>query len=264
MPLSYGKYIAEHTLPLNNDLAYLRPAMRPAWLKTGPEDCCLEGADIEAICRNLIKQGEEAEGSLPICFEVPIAPEVEKYAALRLTAVLASADFADVEPDHGRVCRSAWLLGDSSSLNAPVPIENPADRLVAGQAGDFLPIVGTVLPDQIGFWQSEYFGLGIDLPMSYTLPSQGRVVCHNRGLVVETADGSAAKWIVWHDNYSPLYARGGHSRCGKLTTMPRKFVNDTALTHGRKLGWLVDFRLWKSEKDYEPLELKRQRHFFFG
>src|SRR5205085_2332515 len=103
--------------------------------------------------------------------------KVKEYGALRVTAVLASTDYADSKPDHAAVFPSAWRLGDSSSLNASVPVDNPFERLVAGQVGDFLPIVAAVLPDQIGFWQSEYFALGINLPMSYVLPLQGKIVC---------------------------------------------------------------------------------------
>jgi hypothetical protein len=63
-------------------------------------------------------------------------------------------------------------------------------------------------------------------------------------------------------HYSPLYPEGGHSRCGMLTTMPRQLIDNVAKQTSRKLSWVVDFRKWNSEKDYEPLEMVRQRTFF--
>jgi hypothetical protein len=90
----------------------------------------------------------------------------------------------------------------------------------------------------------------------------GEVHCLTNGLEVRTADGVAANWSVWHDNYSPLYPKGGDTRCGMLTTIPKQFIAGAEAETVRKLGWVIDLRIWSSEKDYTPL-VKSQRQVFF-
>jgi len=262
MPLAHGTFLAEHTLPLNNDFANLRPVSRPAWLGTKPEDCCAEGADLERLCKEIIANGLAAESRLPVSIEIPISPEVHKFAAIGLTAVLASPDFERELPDASRVVRKLLILDPNSSFNGPLPIDEPNERLVTGEVGNCLPIVAGVFPDQMGFWHGEYFGMGIDLPMSYILPEPSSIQCNLNGLEIQTASGVVANWRVWHDNYSPLYPKGGETRCGMLTTMPRQIIADAENQTGRKLGWVVNLRVWASEKDYTPL-IKSSRQLFF-
>jgi hypothetical protein len=261
MPPDFGRYLAKHTLPLNNGLANLRPVSRPIWLGARPEACCADGADLKRLCEEIIASGITAEGSLPVSLKIPISPEVQKFAALGITAVLVSPDFKHEQPDISDVVRKLFVLDPNSSFSGPLPTDDPADRLMEGEAGDLLPIVAGLYPDQLGFWHGEYFSLGIELPFSYILPNPGELHCLTNGLEVRTADGLAANWSVWHDNYSPLYPKGGNTRCGMLTTMPRKIIDDAENQTGRKLGWVVDLRIWASEKDYTPL-VKARRLLF--
>jgi hypothetical protein len=75
---------------------------------------------------------------------------------------------------------------------------------------------------------------------------------------------SVAKVSIWHDHWTPLYARdGGHTRCGVLTEMTASHLNLALERHGLRLGWVVQLRRWSRPSEFGEFELTTQREFFF-
>jgi hypothetical protein len=263
MPLGFANDLAAHTLTLNNDFANLKPIGRPSWLGALPEECCKDGTNFEALCKKLIEEGRRATGAVPISIKVPISPEVQKFGDLRVTAVIVSPDFRYERPALDHHGHKFWHLGESSSFNQSLSKDNASDYLIKGERGTYLPIAMNIWPIPLGFWHHDYFATGISLPMSYALPSPGSVCCRVDSLAVEVDGSTVSVWQVWHDHFSPLHAQGGSPRCGMVTTMLPETLSGAEKANGRKLGWVVQRRVWKSEKDYSELELNDESLFFF-
>lgn len=263
MPLEYANHFAGYTLTLNNDFANLKPMTRPNWLGTLPEECCEESAKIEAFCKRLIENGRRATNAVPISVKVPISPEVQKFADVRLSAVLASPDFESEGANVDQFQWKFWRLGESSSFNQSLGKDEVKHYVIQGAKGTCMPIASNIWPEPVGFWHNDYISTGVALPMSFTLSAPATVVCREDSLAVEVGGSTVSTWQVWHDNFSPLYPRGGNSRCGMLTTMLPGAVAAAEKGNGRKLGWIAQVRIWKSEKDYSPLELSENGRFFF-
>lgn len=263
MPMDYATWLASHTLTLNNDFANLKPGRRPEWLDTLPEQCCVEGADVELLCQALIQRARINCGSVPISIKIPISPEVEKFADLRIRALLVSSDFSsNIAPDLSDVGAERWSLDESSSFNRILPKTRIEKHLVRGVTGTCVPVGLTVFPDSSGFWHNDYFSTGIILPASYALPATGVVVCDDKAISVDVDGSSVSRWTVWHDHWSPLYAEGGSARCGMLTTMSNASVVAAAKALGRSVGWIAQLRVWKPEKEHGKLILSDKAWFF--
>ena len=71
---------------------------------------------------------------------------------------------------------------------------------------------------------------------------------------------------VWHDSWSPHYARdGGNTRNGvavKVSADTLKLISENR-PDGLKLGWLLKTKVWKREKDFDDYKLVQRQAFVF-
>jgi hypothetical protein len=263
MPIDYARDMVCVTLTLNNEFANLSPVTRPPWLSNLPEQCCAEGANLEALMRDIIAAGSFADNQIPISLRIPISPEVEKFGELEITTVLATPDFKGAAPDLHARGRNSWFLGESSALSGPLPEDDIAACTFIGDSGECVPLAMALYVQPMGFWQNDYFRAGFSLPMSFIMPEPATISCHPQSLDVELDGVSVSKWSVWHDHYTPLHAPEGHPRCGTLTTIDSRLVTQAAAKLSCKLGWVARLRLWRSEKDYGELVMEEKNLFFF-
>jgi hypothetical protein len=263
MPIGYAQDLVGETLTLNNGLANMSPVQRPAWLSDFPEQCCSQGADLEALARAIVSAGSISDSQIPIHLRIPISPETEAFAELQITAVLVTPDFKGAAPDFAKRGRNLWILGDSSDLRGYLPEDEIPECTFAGDNGDCIPFAMGLYVHPMGFWHHEYIRAGIALPMSFIMPEPAIIGCSTQSLDVAIDGALASSWSIWHDHYTPLHAPEGHPRCGTLTKIVPSLVTTATNKLSRRLGWVVSLHVWRSETDHGELTMDERRIMFF-
>ena len=91
------------------------------------------------------------------------------------------------------------------------------------------------------------------------------VTCVTNGIRMQVEGTAAAKVSIWHDHWTPFYAKdGGYTRCGMLTEMSTSHLNLGLERHNLHLGWVARLRRWSCQTDYGEYELTTQQEFFFN
>jgi hypothetical protein len=249
-------------LPLNRDLLRLRPIDRPEWLSDIPEQCCGFLPSLEVAARKL---AAERAGMRPVSLHIPIKASLYEFGDLSITAIMATDDFAPVEDDERYFSRDVlWPLPDGLSFSGPVDEEDPANYLSTGRTGSSLPICLKVVPLPFGYWHGDYLQVGLALPASYNFPTCPEVSCGESGIVLSCDGEIASTLLIWHDHWTPLYAKdGGDTRCGVVTNMRSDHLARALEHHRMQLGWVIQLRIWSRPSDHGEYVLSNKREFFF-
>lgn len=258
-------FYAMDCLPINRSLFRIMPVDRPAWLASIPEECCAEGASLEAGTRKLIAANANGSKMRFVSLLTPIKASLYEFGDLTVSAVLASEDFMPPDMDEPYFSPGVrWPLPDAIAFEGKLDEEDTARYLVEGQAGRCLPTCLDVFPMPYGYWLSDYLVAGYALPASYLFPTPPDVACDEAGISVYAYSSIVAKLSIWHDQWTPLYAQdGGNTRCGVLTEMDKSALEQASERHGLRLGWVAQLRLWSRKTDYGEYELSTRREFFF-
>lgn len=264
MPANKADQWALDTLPVNRGLVELDPVDRPPWLSDIPEKCTIAAGSLEPLVRNLIEPGLGQQSMRPVALKIPISADIAEFAALTVLAVLASSDFVpDLNLEHTPLERPLlWTLPDGISLEGPFENRDIATFTSPGITGAAAPLCLDLWPQCSGFWHNDYFQRGIQLPAPYAFQGQVNVACRDNHIEITSGRHSVASWNVWHDRWTPLYAKDGATRCGTLTELHEDEVTKAKDRHGMALGWLVELKVWKRKMEYGEFELKSRREFF--
>jgi hypothetical protein len=262
MPLQTAVPCADYCLPLNRGLLSVRPIERPEWLKDTPEKCCAEGVDLE-LARDIIRVVETASDMRPVKLEIPIKSSLFEFGDLSVSAVLAADDF-EPDPDDDWYFRQMadWILPDSITFAGQMQTLDPARFTAPGKRGACLPVCVGVWPRPSGFWHNDWFATGLSLPASYNFESRPQVNSTDEAITVQLEHETAATLSVWHDEWTPMYAKDGNTRCGVVTLMRQADLYRTQALHAKRLGWVAQLRLWSRKTDYGEYELHTRRQFF--
>ena len=262
LSVSFATELALEALPLNRGLAQLNPAERPAWISNIPEKCVDVSGTLESLVQNLLKSNPGQRHMRPVVLKTPISADLAEFSALSIFAVLASADFVpdlDVERSiftHGQRC----ILPDGISVECPLEEKDISHFTSPGTKGFCAPLCLNLLAYPMGSWHADYFLSGISLPASYVFEDEAEIHCDNDRIDIISGGKKSASWKVWHDCWTPLYARDGSTRCGMLTELREDEIAKAQHRHGMRLGWFVELNIWEQEKDFQ---LTRRREFFF-
>jgi hypothetical protein len=195
----------------------------------------------------------------------PINAGLFEFGELTISALMATDDFIPPEVEEPYFKRVAvWLLPDSISVEGRLDEEDPQRFITIGKYGRCLPVCLDVFPIPYGYWLADYLSAGLALPASYLFKEPPEVVCGEAGIDVRNGHEPVGKLSVWHDHWTPLYAKdGGLTRCGILSEMRTSDLESALDEFGLRLGWVVQLRLWNRAKDYGEFELSTRREFFF-
>lgn len=264
MPAHEAGFYAMDCLPLNRDLFRLEPTDRPAWLGDIPEECCEPTAQLQACTRKLLSAWSGPAELRPVSLRIPIKASLYEFGDLIISAVMATDDFVPEETDEHYFWRTAiWILPDRLSFSGQMDAEDTSKFASQGRQGSCLPICLNLMPLPFGFWQGDYVGAGLPLPAAYHFDGRLEVACEKRRIVQHHDDALSGALSVWHDHWTPLYPKGGDTRCGTLTEMKADDLARALSDRSMRLGWVAQLRLWKREKDYGEFELQTKRDFFF-
>jgi len=263
MPRNFAVTIAARCLPLSKGLHALRPIARPAWLKDVPEKCGKPDAPLEQLSRRLLKANIGSSGMRPVSLRIPISNAVAEFGELSVESFYVTRDFkptSDFAEDHTRVL--IWPIADLVSFDGPLPEKDVEQYRIDGATGSCIPVCLDVWPSTFGFWQNDYVHLGFAFPASYNFLSTTHVESA-KGWVGFSSDGKrAGYWKVWHDNWIPIYAKDGHTRCGGLTELKTTLLESTAAVLGMELAWHVRLNLWQRPTEHGELTLTTRSEFF--
>jgi hypothetical protein len=139
--------------------------------------------------------------------------------------------------------------------------EDIATYISPGIAGAAAPLSLDVYPLPSGFWHNDYFQIGVSFPAPYFDQQQIAVV--DGSIEIKAGDGVIGYWRVWHDRWTPLYAKGGGTRCGMLAELKESELAKALNRSGMRLGWFVELNIWKRETEYGDFLRTQRRDFFF-
>jgi hypothetical protein len=227
----------------------LEPSTRPAWLSDFPERFCAEDADFDQVTRELV-HASRTEGRVVVSLDVPIASDVKKHAKLVVTTHLCSADYelaADAQLFNRLMLHD---VAGTFSLQGPTSLSSLTNAIEAGAKGDQAGVCVSVMPIPFGCWQSDYHNVGIPIPASYVAPGLS-ISASALGLdMLDPQGGVRARTTTWNDHWSPPHPKMGTTRCAMLTTLDEQLLNKASVGTGRSIGFFVNLRSWKREKDY--------------
>jgi hypothetical protein len=257
-------FYAMDCLPINRGLFRIKPVDRPVWLSEIPEECCAAGASLKAGARKLIAASINSPGMRLVSLLTPIKANLFEFGDLTISAVMATDDF--VPPDMKESYFSLgvpWLLPDTITFEGGLDEEDTERVTVEGKTGRCTPVCLDVFPMPFGYWLADYLVAGYALPAPYLFANPPKVTCDEGGIWMRTDGSIVAKLSVWHDRWTPLYAKdGGHTRCGILTEMSTSALEQALERHGLSLGWVAQLRLWSRKTDHGEYELTTRREFF--
>jgi len=263
MPPNLAVIIAARCLPLSRGMHSLRPIFRPAWLKDVPEKCCKQDAPLEELSRRLLKVNIGSSGMRPVSLRIPISNAIAEFGELSIESLYVTEDFkpkSDFAEDHTRMMR--WPIIDPISFAGTLPETYVDQYRIDGATGTCIPVCLNVWPSKFGFWQNDYAHLGFAFPAPYNFPRALRVDS-GKGWIGFSSDGKRmGYWKVWHDNWIPIYAKDGHTRCGGLTELKTTVLCATAAILGMKLAWHVKLNLWQRPSEFSAPVLTTRSVFF--
>ncbi len=261
-------FYAMDCLPINRGLIRLKPIDRPSWLSDIPEESCAAGASLEAAARKLITQNINSEGMRPVSLLSPIKASLFEFGDLTVSSVMATDDFVPPEMEDPYFSPGVlWPLPDGITFEGTMDEmdeERVARFTVEGKAGRCTPVCLDVFPMPFGYWLADYLVAGYALPATYLFKDPPEFACDERGIAMQADGSTVAKLSIWHDHWTPLYAKdGGYTRCGILTEMSTSQLRQSLERNALRLGWVAQLRLWNRATDYGEYELTTRREFFF-
>ncbi len=238
----------------------VEPVARPVWLSDFPERFCAPGANFSPIVRELV-QTARAEGMMLVSLHTPVTSLVQKYADLTLSAHLITPDYE--LPDSAYLYEKNLLLfvNDTFELKGPPEEITIEEASSGGKTGDEVAVCNSLIPIPFGTWQSDYLSIGLKVPASYTVPKT-EIRCTRESIDCIASDGKiASRTRIWNDNWTPLYPKGGSTRCGTATMIDQELLTDAMERLGRKLAFFIRLRIWDREKEYGEYS-ESERTFF--
>jgi hypothetical protein len=252
-------------LPLNRGLFRMRPIDRPSWLSDIPEQCCEAGASLQEQARKIIAANINSTDMRPVSILTPIKASLFEFGELTVSAVMVTDDFSppDIEEPYFKPS-APWFLPDAISFEGQLDEGDSEDLTVMGKTGRCIPICVDIFPIPFGYWMADYLSAGFALPAPYLFSKPPEITCDEGGIRVHNNGDTVGKLTIWHDHWTPLYAKdGGLTRCGVLSEMPIYDLAQALGQHGMHLGWIAQLRLWTRDVDYSEFALSTRREFFF-
>ncbi|GLR59291.1 hypothetical protein GCM10007919_40180 [Rhizobium indigoferae] len=200
---------------------------------------------------------------VPVSMRLPIANSVAEFGELLVDAFYVSDDFVPsdqmMEADGAR--NLWWNINDLVSIRGRLPVAPTNEYTVSGRSGSCLPVALNMMPSHFGFWQNDYFHIGLSFPGSFNFDS---------ALSVDFGDGSGSftsggervgVWKTWNDDWVPTYPVDGHVRSGVITEVGRRFLDRFAQKSNMRLGWRVTLKVWRAGDYGSHRPMERFAHF---
>jgi hypothetical protein len=261
MPLKTAQYYCADMIHGISGLFDVEPVTRPIWLLDFPEKLSKQQEEFGPLVRDLLG-ASQVNGQVLVSLDTPIATAVHKFAKLTITAHLVSSDyelpigaflFEKMPPLH--ILSTLELKGSSQDITFE-------EACTKGKTGDEIAVCISLFPMPFGTWQSDFFGPGLGIPAPYLVPGV-LIKCTSQGIDCTTHDGKlVSQTQLWNDDWTPSYPKGGSTRCGTVTMINKKLLDEVSQTMGRKLAYFVRLNVWKPEQEYSDYKLVTHDFFY--
>jgi hypothetical protein len=149
-----------------------------------------------------------------------------------------------------------WPLADGVTFDGLVDMESIADFTSPGYVGDSAPACLNVWPHPSGFWHSDLLQVGLTVPAPYLFGDPTSLSCVADAVVAYDGNRDrVASTCTWHESWTPLHPLDGPTRCGVMTVLRESHLAAALSRYQRELRWIVELRVWKQAREYEPFEL---------
>jgi hypothetical protein len=254
MPAKGAQDFCFENMPAIAGFFELDPGTRPQWLADIPERLIAADADFQACAEELTKAGQNGTDTM-MSLRTPFRKDAGAYGHLSVAAFFVTDDFQLDDESTPYEPSAIVPLSDRFDLRGQQTSMSADESIQEGAKGEALPVCGTLLPLPFGYWQGDYFSVGFTVPANYCLPDDAVIQCSPSGLELSSASKIVASTHIWHDDWSPVYPRGGHTRCGVVTMLDAAQLSKLRSESGLRLAWVVERRVWKRESDYGDYKL---------
>ena len=252
-------------IPAISGLFDLEPIERPDWLGSLPQDCLDNPAALKAVVRRFLTNQRHTNDQV-LSFSSPFEIDHARYGHIELNAFLATENF-DLGETGGLFELTQFC---DARKKLTIEIEWPERAIdnssLDGLSGRAIPICNELYPVPHGHWLGHYFSTGIPTVASYCLPGVKRLRVRNGSLELLVDGRLASVTSVWHDSWSPHYARrDGNTRNGVSVNVASDILKSvmSGRSDGLKLGWLLKTKVWDREKDFDEYKLVQRQTFVF-
>lgn len=257
MPANVAQDYCFENLPAIAGLFELDPGPRPQWLADIPERLLAADAEFQACAEELVKAGQTSSNAM-VSLQTPFRKDRGTHGHVSAAAFFVTDDFQLNEEGNPYEPSAIIPLSERFDLRGQKTSMAIEESTQEGAEGKALPVCGALLPLPFGYWQGDYFSAGLTVPATYCLPDDAAIRCSGLALELSSSGVTLASTHVWHDDWSPVYPRGGHTRCGVVTMMNAAQLSKVRSELGLRLAWVVERHAWKRETDYGDYKLSRR------
>jgi hypothetical protein len=222
-----------------------------------PERLLAACADFQACAEELVKAGQIGSTTM-VSLHAPFRNDAGAHGHMTAAAFFVTDDFQLDDQEAPYKPSAIVSLSDRFDLRGQQTSMSIDQSIQEGTEGQALPVCGALLPLPFGYWQGDYFSAGLTVPATYCLPDAAVIQCSQSAIELSSGRATLASTHVWHDDWSPVYPPGGHTRCGVVTTMNAAQLSKVRSELGLRLAWIVERHVWKRETDYGDYKLTKR------
>lgn len=249
-------HLLEH-IPAIGGLFDLDPSERPACVGDLPEKCLAGDSDLESILREWVRMNRRGARNC-VSLVSPFPFESAKYGDVYVGAFLVTPDF-QLPTDNGLYEPMDFtLVRDTLSLQGVVQTTTLDHMKRDGSAGWSVPVCSSLFPIPHGYWNSDFFAIGLPIVTPYCLQTKVAVQVRGGFLAQIAGENILATTTVWNDTWTSNYAIGGTTRCGAAAELKNEIFRQLpgSVSAGLRLAWFIKSRVWKRAKEYDEYALE--------
>lgn len=260
MPLVVASnYLLNH-LPAIGGFFDLDPGRSPECLFDLTTNCLQEGTDLQTVLSSWVTTNRISKTPC-VSIVSPFPIELAKYGDVYIGAYFVTHDF-EMDEDQGLYeLPNVTPVTDSLSIIGVVPDTQVDQMKREGKAGWYVPVCSSLFPFPYGFWNGDYFAIGVPIVAPYCLPVDSAIRVQDGMLELMAGEDTVARTRIWNDVWSPTYVRGGNTRCGAAAELERRTFNalPQRAPMGSKLAWFIRERIWKRPTGYGEYVMEQRQ-----
>lgn len=262
MPLRQAAFYITDVLPVLPGLFEVDPVPKPSWVGRLAGDCCVEGADLEALAKTAIA-ASAVEGSDTLLAVVSPTPrEIAEFGEVSLQSFFVPENFS-LKPNHAFPELQEFVFPDEFSLRGDIRVPDlPRWQSEAG-AGGPMPTTFVALPALHGTWHDEYISSGLRVPCSYCFDGQAKLDADEGGLKVLREGSLVARTTFWQDAWTPINLPEGGTRVGVASYIRSDELRSAQARLKMRLAWQVRVTLYDTT-NWDEATKKERTAFFVG
>lgn len=261
MPLAKAtEYLLDH-IPAIGGLFDLEPGEKPSCVGILQEQCLQERSDLKEILSEWLRCDRQRR-SRCVSIVSPSPIEVAQYGDISISAYLVTPDF-EIQSGNKLFQPFEYIsVKEEMSIDGIIKNTTLDETRLSGKSGWAAPVCYSFLSFPYGYWNSEYFSVGLPIVTSYCLGQDAAIRARDGMIRLIGEDGTVlATTKVWNEMWTSSYVRGGTTRCGAVAELACEQFDALPVggAQGLKLAWFIKTRVWRRPTDHGEYVLE-DRH----